>query len=126
MSASLVVQAAGRPRFFVGVLDFLLADENDVVAFSHATGTPLETVQIAREKLDRGSAGWPPWSSEFGILLKAYDVGSGSQWNAGTAGSARSTCAETSKATSTRRRTSRMSCGGVLGAGRLRSGSGSR
>jgi hypothetical protein len=50
-------QAAGQPSFFVGVLDFLLANENDVVAFSHATGTPLETVQIAQEKLDRGSAG---------------------------------------------------------------------
>ncbi len=35
----------------------LLANENDVVAFSHATGTALEAVQIAREKLDRGPAG---------------------------------------------------------------------
>lgn len=49
-------RAAGQPGFFVGVLDFLLANENDVFAFSHATGTPLETVQIARDKLDRGPA----------------------------------------------------------------------
>jgi hypothetical protein len=50
-------QAASQPGFFVGVLDFLLANENDVVAFSHATGTPLEAVQIARDKLDRSSVG---------------------------------------------------------------------
>ncbi len=50
-------QAAAQPGFFVGVLDFLLANENDVVDFSHATGTPLEAVQIARDKLDGGPAG---------------------------------------------------------------------
>ncbi|WP_416357696.1 DUF3572 domain-containing protein [Aureimonas phyllosphaerae] len=50
-------EAAAAPGFFVGVLDFLLANENDVVAFSHATGTALETVQIARDKLDRGPTG---------------------------------------------------------------------
>lgn len=49
-------QAAAQPDFFVGVLDFLLANENDVVAFSHATGTALEAVQIARDRLDRSPA----------------------------------------------------------------------
>ncbi len=48
------VRLPTSPGFFVGVLDFLLANENDVVAFSHATGTPLEAVQISRDKLDRG------------------------------------------------------------------------
>lgn len=57
IEANGVHQAAGQPGFLVGVLDFLLANENDVVAFSHATGTPLESVQIARDKLDRGPAG---------------------------------------------------------------------
>lgn len=46
--------AASHPGFLVGVLDFLLANENDVVAFSRATGTPLEAVQVARQMLDRG------------------------------------------------------------------------
>lgn len=56
LEADGIRQAAGQSGFFVGVLDFLLVNENDVVAFSHATGTPLEAVQIARDKLDRGPA----------------------------------------------------------------------
>lgn len=46
-------QAAGRPGFFIGVLDFLLANENDVVASGQATGNSLETVQLAWHMRDR-------------------------------------------------------------------------
>ncbi len=57
LEAAGIREAAAQPGFFVGVLDFLLANENDVVGFSQATGMPLEAVQIARDKLDRGAAG---------------------------------------------------------------------
>lgn len=47
-------QAAGQPGFFAGVLDFLLANERDVEDYHYRTGTPPETLSIAREKLDAG------------------------------------------------------------------------
>lgn len=47
-------EAAGQPGFFVGVLDFLLANERDVEDFHYRAGTPPETLGTAREKLDAG------------------------------------------------------------------------
>lgn len=47
-------EAAGQPGFFVGVLDFLLAYERDLDDYTYRTGTPQETVAIARDKLDAG------------------------------------------------------------------------
>lgn len=47
-------EAAGQPGFFVGVLDFMLANERDLEDLHYRTGTSPETVQIAREKLDAG------------------------------------------------------------------------
>lgn len=46
--------AAAEPGFFVGVLDFMLANERDLEDYHHRTGTPPETPSIAREKLDAG------------------------------------------------------------------------
>ncbi|WP_182422395.1 DUF3572 domain-containing protein [Aureimonas sp. ME7] len=47
-------EAAAAPGFFVGVLDFLLANENDVVSFGQASGVPIGSLQAARDKLDAG------------------------------------------------------------------------
>jgi len=46
--------AAGQPGFLVGVLDFVLAHEPTLIAFSQNSATEPEIVQIARAKLDAG------------------------------------------------------------------------
>jgi hypothetical protein len=48
-----VRRAAAEPGFFAGVLDFLLAHEPDLMAFSHASGRPPAEVAEARAAFGR-------------------------------------------------------------------------
>ncbi|WP_062015871.1 DUF3572 domain-containing protein [Aureimonas sp. AU4] len=45
-------QAAAEAGFLVGVLDFLLANEPDLITFDHATLNSPDVVQMARQKLE--------------------------------------------------------------------------
>lgn len=52
IEASGIREAASQPGFFVGVLDFMLANERDLEEYAYRTGANPETLSIAREKLD--------------------------------------------------------------------------
>lgn len=54
IEASSIRAAAGEPGFLAGVLDFLLAHEPSLVRFAETTGTPPETVLVARRSLPHG------------------------------------------------------------------------
>lgn len=54
IEAGEIRQAAAQPGFFVGVLDFMLANERDVEDYVYRTGSSPEALVAAREKLDAG------------------------------------------------------------------------
>lgn len=50
-------RAAGEPGFLAGVLQFMLAHEPTLLAFSEATGVPPASVAAARQALPLGEDG---------------------------------------------------------------------